>query len=104
MYKGQNILKVILIAAAFLAACIDGNTCTNVIVSRGASKDGSVLVSYAADSHYLFGELYYKPAADWKPGSVLKVYDWDTNRYLGEIEQVEHTFQTVGNIGLGGQH
>ncbi len=85
-------------AGALLAANIEGNTCTNVIVSRGASKDGSVLVSYAADSHYLFGELYYKPAADWKAGSVLKVYDWDSNRYLGDIEQVPHTFQTVGNM------
>ena len=97
MEKGQ-ILKSLLVAGALLAANIEGNTCTNVIVSRGASKDGSVLVSYAADSHYLFGELYYKPAADWKAGSVLKVYDWDSNRYLGDIEQVPHTFQTVGNM------
>ncbi|MBR6305212.1 MAG: C69 family dipeptidase, partial [Bacteroidales bacterium] len=53
MEKGQ-ILKSLLVAGALLAANIEGNTCTNVIVSRGASKDGSVLVSYAADSHYLF--------------------------------------------------
>ena len=98
MEKGQNILKAILLAALLTAGAVDGSTCTNVIISRGASKDGSVLVSYAADSHHLFGELYYKPAADWKPGSMLKVYDWDTNRYLGEIAQVEHTFQTVGNM------
>ena len=97
MEKGQ-ILKSFLVAVAILAANIDGKTCTNVIVSRGASKDGSVLVSYAADSHYLFGELYYKPAADYKAGSVLKIYDWDSNRYLGDIEQVPHTFQTVGNM------
>ena len=98
MEKGQNIVKVFLVVLAILAGAVEGNTCTNVLISRGASKDGSVLVSYAADSHYLFGELYYKPAADWNPGSMLKIYDWDSNRYLGEIEQVPHTFQTVGNM------
>ena len=98
MEKGKNILKTLFLSAILMTIGIEGNTCTNVIVSRGASKDGSVLVSYAADSHYLFGELYYKPAADWKAGSVLKVYDWDSNRYLGDIEQVPHTFQTVGNM------
>ena len=98
MEKGQNILKIFMVAAAIFCGVVEGNTCTNVLVTRGASKDGSVLVSYAADSHYLFGELYYKPAADWAPGTKLKVYDWDTNRYLGEIEQVPHTYQTVGNM------
>ena len=89
----------LLLAAVFaLVPAFDGNTCTNVIVTKGASKDGSTLVTYAADSHYLFGELYYHPAADWKPGSLLKVYEWDTNKYLGEIDQVPHTYQTVGNM------
>ena len=81
-----------------LIPALEGNTCTNVIVTKGASKDGSTLVSYAADSHYLFGELYYHPAADWKAGSVLKVYDWDSGKYLGEIDQIAHTWQTVGNM------
>ena len=94
----KTILKFVVSALAVVALEAEGNTCTNVIVTRGASKDGSVLVSYAADSHHLYGELYYQPAMDWKPGSLLPVYDWDTNRYLGDIEQVEHTFQTVGNM------
>ena len=94
----KSLLKLFVSALAVVLGTVEGNTCTNVIVSRGASKDGSVLVSYAADSHYLFGELYYKPAADWKAGSMLPVYEWDTNRYLGEIEQVPHTYQTVGNM------
>ena len=85
-------------ALFLLFPALDGNTCTNVIVTKGASKDGSTLVSYAADSHYLFGELYYHPAADWKAGSLLKVYDWDSGKYLGEIDQVPHTWQTVGNM------
>ena len=98
MEKGKNILKSLVLSAILMTIGIEGNTCTNVIVSRGASKDGSVLVSYAADSHYLFGELYYKPAADWKAGSTLDIRDWDSGRYLGNIEQVPHTFQTVGNM------
>ncbi len=72
--------------------------CTNVIVTKGASADGSVLVSYAADSHQLFGELYFHPAADWSKGSRLKINEWDTGFHKGEIDQVGHTFQTVGNM------
>ena len=94
----KTILKLMVVALATVAVEMEGNTCTNVIVTRGASRDGSTLVSYAADSHTLYGELYYKPAAKWKPGSMLQVYDWDTNRYLGEIEQVPQTYQTVGNM------
>ena len=89
---------LLLSALFFLIPALEGNTCTNVIITKGASKDGSTLVSYAADSHYLFGELYYHPAADWKPGSLLKVYDWDSGKFLGDIDQVPHTFQTVGNM------
>ena len=94
----KTFFKALAVAAAMALSLQEGNTCTNVIVTSGASKDGSVLVSYAADSHYLFGELYYHPAADWPAGTMLKIYDWDTNRYLGEIEQVPHTYQTVGNM------
>ena len=91
-------LTLVLSALFFLISALEGNTCTNVIITKGASKDGSTLVTYAADSHYLFGELYYHPAADWKSGSLLKVYDWDSGKYLGDIDQVPHTFQTVGNM------
>ena len=96
MHKSS--LTLLLSAVLTLVPALEGNTCTNVIVTKGASKDGSTLVSYAADSHYLFGELYYHPAADWKAGSLLKVNDWDSGKYLGEITQVPHTFQTVGNM------
>ena len=94
----KTLLKLLAVTAGILAGTLEGNTCTNVIITRGASRDGSVLVSYAADSHYLFGELYYHPAQDWKPGTMLQIYEWDTNRHLGEIEQVPHTYQTVGNM------
>ena len=94
----KSLLYLLVTAAFLLLSGTEGNTCTNVIVTRGASRDGSVMVSYSADSHTLFGELYFKPAADWKPGTMLPIYDWDTHRYLGEIEQVPHTYQTVGNM------
>lgn len=85
------------VAAAGLA-CTDADACTNVIVTSGASADGSCMVSYAADSHWLYGELYFKPQADWKTGTKLRIYDWDSGRFLGTIDQVEHTYKTVGNM------
>ena len=85
-------------ASLLFAAGNRSEACTNVIVTRGASADGSCLVSYAADSHWLYGELYFKPQADWATGSKLKVYDWDSGKYLGEIEQVPHTYKTIGNM------
>lgn len=72
--------------------------CTNVIVTKGASKDGSCMVTYAADSHQLYGELYFHAAKDWAKGSMLDINEWDTGRYLGQISQVAHTYQTVGNM------
>ena len=74
------------------------DACTNVIITRGASADGSCMVSYAADSHLLFGELYFHKAADWKAGSMLPIIEWDTYKPLGSIAQVAHTYQTVGNM------
>ncbi|MBE6222553.1 MAG: dipeptidase [Bacteroidales bacterium] len=93
----NSLLKVIVATSALLFA-LDARPCTNVIISRGASQDGSVLVSYAADSHTIYGELYYKPARDWKPGTKIQIYDWDTFKPLAEIDQVPHTYQTVGNM------
>lgn len=84
-------------AAAFLAS-LPGEACTNILITKGASADGSCMVSYAADSHQLFGELYYHPAADWGKNSMLDVYEWDTHKFLGQIPQVPHTYQTVGNM------
>ena len=87
----------IVLALALLSAS-RADACTNVIITAGASADGSCMVSYAADSHWLFGELYFRPAANYKAGSKLAIREWDTNRPLGKIAQVAHTFQTVGNM------
>ena len=81
-----------------LLATAPTDACTNIIITPGASADGSSIVSYAADSHMLFGELYFHPAANWKKGTRLPIFEWDTNRPLGYINQVPQTFQTVGNM------
>ena len=72
--------------------------CTNLIVGKNASADGSTIVSYSADSYGLFGELYHYPAATYPKGTMLKVYEWDTGKYLGEIEQARQTYNVVGNM------
>ena len=75
-----------------------GQACTNFLVTRGASVNGATMISYAADSHVLYGELYFTPAKDHPADSWLEVYEWDTGKYLGRIKQVPHTFSVVGNM------
>jgi dipeptidase len=72
--------------------------CTNFLITKGATKDGSTMITYAADSHTLYGELYFWPAADYPEGAMLDIYEWDTGKYLGKIPQVKHTYQVTGNI------
>ena len=74
------------------------NACTNFLITKGASTDGSCMISYAADSHVLYGELYHYPATDWPAGAMLDVYDWDGGMYRGQIPQVAHTYNVVGNM------
>ncbi|PID92896.1 MAG: dipeptidase [Bacteroidetes bacterium] len=77
---------------------INSLACTNFLVTKGASADGSTMISYAADSHVLYGELYYWPAADWAPNTMLDIWEWDTGKYMGQIPQVSHTYNVVGNM------
>ena len=79
-------------------ASLESHACTNVLVTKGASTDGSNMVSYAADSHQLYGELYYAPAGVWQKGDMRQVNEWDTGKYLGQIPQVARTYQRVGNM------
>lgn len=76
--------------------------CTSLIATPGASVDASSMVTYAADSHTLYGDLAYTAAADHQSGATRKVYDWDTNKYLGEIAQVPHTYAVMGNMNEHG--
>lgn len=88
----------LLLAAAALASYGVVSACTNFIVTRGASTDGSVMVSYAADSHTLYGALYHTPAGRFKAGAMLPVTEWDSGRPLGSIPQVRQTYSTIGNM------
>ncbi|GHT74214.1 peptidase C69 [Bacteroidia bacterium] len=72
--------------------------CTNLLVGKNASTDGSTFVTYSADSYALYGELYHWPAGKHAPGTLLDVYEWDTHKYLGKIPQVAETYNVVGNM------
>jgi dipeptidase len=72
--------------------------CTNIVVSPGASTDSSSMIAYNADASTLFGELYHYPAADHAVGSMRNIYDWDSGSYLGQIPEVSHTYNVVGNV------
>ena len=76
----------------------NGYSCTNFLVGKAATIDGSTLISYSADSYYLFGALYYYPAANYEPGTMLDIHDWDTGKYLGKIKQVQSTYSVIGNM------
>ena len=76
--------------------------CTSLIAGKKATADGSVIITYAADSHTLYGELYHQPAADHAPGSMRTVTEWDTGKILGQIPEVAHTYRTLGNMNEHG--
>jgi dipeptidase len=84
--------------AFILLASIKINACTNFLITKGASVDGSTFISYSADSHLLYGELYFWPSADFPAGTMLDVYEWDTGKFMGKIKQVAHTYSVVGNM------
>ena len=92
-----------LAAAALMAAApAAALACTSLIAGKKATADGSVIITYAADSHTLYGELYHQPAADHAPGSMRTVTEWDTGKILGQIPEVAHTYRTLGNMNEHG--
>lgn len=91
-------MKRITILSAVLLAAVYASACTNFIVGKAASTDGSVICSYNADSYGAFMWLYHYPAAQHQKGDMRKIYEWDTNKYLGEIPEAEQTYNVVGNI------
>ncbi|MDR0971647.1 MAG: C69 family dipeptidase, partial [Bacteroidales bacterium] len=87
----------ILTVVILVIAANNSRACTSFLVTKGASKDGSTMITYAADSHTLYGELYYKAAASYPEGALLQVIDWDSGKKLIKIPQVGNTYTTVGN-------
>lgn len=76
----------------------DADACTNLIAAKGATTDGSVMMTYSADSHNLYGFLRHSPAARHAKGETRKIFEWDTNKPLGEIPEVEQTYNVIGNM------
>jgi len=94
-------MKKLFISAVLLctaAIFMQTFACTNFIVTKGASKDGSVMVSYSADSHTLYGELYHWAAATYPAGTMMDVIEWDSGKKLGQILQATQTYNVVGNM------
>ena len=87
-----TVLSLILIPYSYVYSC------TNFLVGKDASVDGSTMISYAADSYGMFGFLHFSPAADYPEGAMREVKDWDTGRPQGSIPQVAHTYSVVGNM------
>lgn len=94
--KIKQVITASLIAAATVAQ--SAMACTNILVTRGASLTGSTMVSYSADSHSLYGALYYRPAATYPAGTMVDVREWDSGKILGQIPQAEQTYSVVGNM------
>lgn len=86
------------LVAITLVAARPADACTNFLISKGASADGSTIITYAADAHELYGELYFFPAAIHAPGARRDVIEWDTGKLLGQIDEVPQTYSVVGNM------
>ena len=91
-------MKKLYIILALSCAWVAGMACTNFLVGKDASADGSTMISYAADSYALYGFLHHAPAADHPAGAMREVNDWDTGKPLCTIPQVAHTYNVVGNM------
>ncbi len=91
-------LRLFISVVFILIYFTETNACTNFLVTKGASKDGSTMISYTADSYGMYGELYHFAAAKYHDGAMLDVYEWDTGRFLGKIKQARETYNVVGNM------
>lgn len=95
----KTLFTICFAATVWLSASYNAaNACTNMLVTKGASKTGSTMVSYTADSHTLYGALYFRPAATYPEGAMRQVREWDTGKILGEIPEVSQTYSVVGNM------
>lgn len=90
--------KLMTVALLLTAFVMQGWACTNLIVGKNASADGSVIVSYSADSYGMFGFLCHYPAATYPAGAMRDIYEWDTGKFLGQIKEAKQTYNVVGNI------
>ena len=87
-----------LMAVAMLGSVSEAEACSNFIVGKKASVDGSVMCSYSADDYGMFQNLCHYPAAKHAKGEMRKIFDWDSNKYYGEIPEAAETYNVIGNI------
>ena len=94
----MNVKKILLAALMALMAVDNAPACTNLIVGKKASLDGSTIISYSADSYGMYGFLYHAEAGMHEKDEMVKIYEWDTGKYLGEIPQARQTYNVIGNM------
>ena len=94
----NKIFASALMAVAMLGSVSEGEACSNFIVGKKASVDGSVMCSYSADDYGMFQYLCHYPAAKHAKGEMRKIFDWDSNKYHGEIPEAAETYNVIGNI------
>jgi dipeptidase len=92
MNRNYFVLIILILSAG------KSHSCTNFLITKEATTDGSGFITYAADSHELYGELYFWPSADYREKDSLDIVEWDTKKYRGKIKQVKHTYKVVGNM------
>lgn len=96
--KLNKILGGIVALACVAGVAVDSEACTNLIAGKKATTDGSVMMTYSADSHNLYGMLRHSPAGKHPKGTMRKITDWDSGKPLGEIPEAPVTYNVVGNM------
>ncbi len=96
--KRFQVFVALSLAMLLTGVSFNSSACTNYLITKGASTDGSTMISYAADSHALYGELYHWSAGEWPAGTMMDIYEWDTGKWLGQIEQAQETYNVIGNM------
>ncbi len=94
----RSCFALVLTIVVTAIASTPGSACTNLLVSSGASADGSTMITYAADSHDFYGELYFKAGGVHRAGAMRDIYEWDTGKFLGRIPEAAVTYTRIGNI------
>ena len=92
------LVTILTIILSFTFFILHSTACTNLIVGKKASVDGSVIVSYNADSYGMYGTMHRHVGGKHAAGEMRKIYEWDTNKYLGEIPEAAITYNVVGQM------
>ena len=90
-------MQKLLVGWTLCVFALHAHACSNLLVSVGASVDGTIY-AYDADETSLYGSLSLYPAADHAPGTMRQTWDWDSSTFLGEIPEAPHTYNVVGNV------